>query len=185
MQGPAGLLSGDRHRDDQDPRHARPVDPVGADDRAGARSRSRRTSRAPKYDPEGGQEAPGRGRLSERLRGRHGLPERPLRQRRGDLPGRRRHARARRHQGEPEGPAQGPVLRQGAEVRRLPDLVLPARLDARHLRRPQRAQRHPGLPRQPAILARRVQPRRLLQQEARRARRQGPGRERQGQARRT
>ena len=81
------------------------------------------------------------------------------------------------------GAAQGAVLRQGAEARRLPDLVLPARLDARHLRQPQRAVRHRGLPRRPEIVARRVQSRRLLQQEARRARRQGPGRDRQGQAR--
>ena len=37
------------------------------------------------------------------------------------------------------GAAQGAVFRQGAEARRLPDLVLPARLDARHVRLPQRA----------------------------------------------
>ncbi len=46
-------------------------------------------------------------------------------------------------------PAQGAVLRQGAEARRLQDLVLPARLDARLVRQPQRPVRHHGLPRRP------------------------------------
>ena len=78
------------------------------------------------------QEAAGRSRLSRRLRSHHGLPERSLRQRRRDLPGRGRHAGPHRRQGEPAGAAQGAVFRQGAEARRLPDLVLPARLDARH-----------------------------------------------------
>jgi ABC-type transport system substrate-binding protein len=44
-------------------------------------------------------------------------------------------------------PAQGAVLRQGAEAGRLPDLVLPARLDPRRPSiQPQRALRHPRLP---------------------------------------
>ena len=63
------------------------------------------------------------------------------------------------------GAAQGAVFRQGAEARRLPDLVLSARLDTRHARLPQRAVRHHGLPRRSEIQPRRGQSRRLLQQE--------------------
>ena len=41
------------------------------------------------------------------LRAGHGLPQRPLRQRRGDLPGRDRHAGPHRREGDPERAAQG------------------------------------------------------------------------------
>ena len=51
-EGPPGLLPGDRHRDDQDPRHARPRDAVGPDDRARARHASRKDFQRPKFDPE-------------------------------------------------------------------------------------------------------------------------------------
>ena len=42
-----------------------------------------------------------------------GLPQRPLRQRRGDLPGGGADAVAHRHQGEAQRPAEGQVLREG------------------------------------------------------------------------
>ena len=90
-------------------------------------ARARRVQ-APDYRPQDGQGAAGRGRLPGRLLARHGLPERPLRQRRGDLPGGGLDARPRRRQGEPQRAAQGQVLRQGAGPG-LRHLVLPARLD--------------------------------------------------------
>ena len=93
------------------------------------------------------QEAAGRSRLSRRLRSHDGLPERPLRQRRRDLPGGGRHAGAHRRQDRPAGATQGAIFRQGAEARRLPDLVLSAGLDAGHDGLPERAERHHGLPR--------------------------------------
>ena len=49
------------------------------------------------------------------------------------------------------------VFRQDPEARRLPDVVLPARLDARHVGLAQRALRHHGLPRRPEIRAWRSQ----------------------------
>ena len=49
-----------------------------------------------KYDPAGGEEAARRGGLPERLRVHARLPERPLRQRREDLPGAGRHVGAGR-----------------------------------------------------------------------------------------
>ncbi len=101
----------------------------------------------PKFDPDGAKKLLDGSRLSRRVRSHDGLPERPLRQRRRDLPGGGRHARAHRRQDQPAGAAQGAVFRQGAEARRLPDFVLPARLDARHVRRAQRPLRHHGLPR--------------------------------------
>ena len=168
---PPGLLQGDRHRADQDARDARAVDAVGAHGRPAfyvlsegvhaAEIRSRRR-----------QEAPDRGRLSRRLRGHHGLPERSLRQRRGDLPGGRRHARPHRRQGESAGAAQGAVLRQGAGPAAT-DLVLPAGLDAGHVRLPQHALQHHGLPRRSASPPAAGQSRRLLQHEGRRHGRQG------------
>ena len=50
--------------------------------------------------PRGGQEAAGRGRLPERVRRHARLPERPLRQRRGDLPGGDGDAGPDRRQGQ-------------------------------------------------------------------------------------
>src|SRR6267378_236735 len=133
-----------------------------------------------------GQEAPDRSRLSRRLRGDDGLPERPLCQRRRDLPGGGRHAGADRRQGEFAGATQGAVFRQGAEARRLPDLVLHARLAAGLAGFAQRAARHHGLPRRSqGFHARRSQSRRLLQQGAGCADRQGADRDRYGQARKT
>ena len=65
------------------------------------------------YDVGRRQEAAGRSRLSQRLRGGDGLPQRPLRQRRGDLPGRDADAGAHRRQGEAQRHAEGEVLREG------------------------------------------------------------------------
>ena len=87
----------------------------------------------PKYDPEGAKKLLTEAGYPDGFEVEHGLPERPLRQRRRDLPGRGRHAGAHRRQGEPAGAAQGAVFRQGAEARRLPDLVLSAGLDAGHV----------------------------------------------------
>jgi hypothetical protein len=149
---PRSLLQGDRYRTDQDPRDARPFDAVGADDRAAA-VRAFKGFHAAEIRSRRRQEAADRSRLSRRLRSHDGLPQRPLRQRRRDLPGGGRHAGPHRRQGQPAGAAQGAVFRQGAEARRLPDLVLPAGLDARHARLAQRALRHHGLPRRSEIRA--------------------------------
>ena len=90
----------------------------------------------PKVRSRGGQEAADGSRLSRRLPGHHGLSERSLCQRRGDLPGRGRHARAHRRQGGSLGAAESAVFRKNTEARRLQDVILPARLDARHARFP-------------------------------------------------
>jgi hypothetical protein len=80
--------------------------------------------------------------LSQRLRGRHGLPQRPLRQRREDLPGRGGDAGRDRREGESAGADPQPLLRQDpAQVGRQAgrDQLLHAGLVAgQHLRRPQR-----------------------------------------------
>ena len=125
----------------------------------------------PKFDPDGAKKLLDRGRLSGRLRGHDGLPERPLRQRRGDLPGRRRHARAHRRQDRPAGAAQGEVFRQGPEARRLRDLVLScwAGRRARSIRATCCTTSWAAATMQ-RIRARRSQSRRLLQQGARRTR---------------
>jgi peptide/nickel transport system substrate-binding protein len=86
----------------------------------------------PKYRRRRRQETAGRCRLSRRLRSRHGLPERSLCQRRRDLPGGGRHARAHRGQGDPERAAEGAVFCQGVQDRRLQHLILSARLDTGH-----------------------------------------------------
>ena len=78
-----------------------------------------------------GQGAARRGRLSERLLGVAALPERPLSQRRGDLPGRGRHARPDRHQGEPGLAVEVAALPDAAEPE---DRLLPARLGRADLR---------------------------------------------------
>jgi ABC-type transport system substrate-binding protein len=58
-----------------------------------------------------------RGGLSRGLRGHPQLPERPLRQRRRDLSGRRRAARSRRHPGQAAGGAQVDVFPEGPQAR--------------------------------------------------------------------
>ena len=74
-----GVLQGDRHRDDQ-ARVMRGLATPSALMVAPLLVPLAKDFKRPKYDRRRGQEAPRRGRLSERLRGRHGLPERPLRQ---------------------------------------------------------------------------------------------------------
>ncbi len=59
--------------------------PAGPADRPAALP-ARRRVQAPAYDPNKAKALLAEGRLSQRLRGAAGLPERPLRQRRGDLP---------------------------------------------------------------------------------------------------
>ena len=81
--------------------------PTGADGRARRARLPARHEQAPAVRPRGGEEAARRSRLPERLRGRHELPERPLRQRRGDLPGGGRQPGAHRRQGQPAGRDQG------------------------------------------------------------------------------
>ena len=63
------------------------------------------------------------------------LPQRPLRQRRRDLPGGRRQPRAGRRQGQPDGRDQGHLLPEDPAPRHQ---LLPARLDAEHGRRARR-----------------------------------------------
>ena len=95
-------------------------------------------------------------------------------------------AGADRREDQSAGATQGAIFRQGAEARRLPDLVLPVGLDAGLHGFPERAVRHHGLPRRPqGPDPRRSQSRRLLQQGHGCARRQGSGRDRHGQARPT
>src|SRR3546814_1497832 len=60
-----------------------------ADDRPGPERLRQGHGRPAEVRPGPVEEAAGRVLLSERLRDRHGLPERPLRPGRGDLPGRR------------------------------------------------------------------------------------------------
>ena len=86
-----------------------------------------------------------RGADRQPLRGGSRLPERPLRQRRSDLPGRDRDAGARWHQDQSAGGATRAVLREG-QLADLQHAVLPARLDARHDGRPQRAERPDDVP---------------------------------------
>ena len=110
-------------------RHARAV---GADRRHHAAVRQRLdqgTRRGADGRRQRGQEAAGRRGLSERLQRHAALPERPLRQRRSDLPGGGRHVGPDRRQGEP---------RLAVEVDPLPadpeepagDRILPARAGA-------------------------------------------------------
>ncbi len=167
LQGRAraqGVLSGDRRGGDRRQGHARSRDALRADDLAAAVRPRRRISSDRPTDPDAGQEAARRGRLPQRLRGDDGLPERPLRQRRGDLPGRRRDARPRRHQDQPARPAEGQILRQGPGFRRLRHLVLSARLDAGLVRLLERARQHVSLPRREGQ-RRQQQCRQLLQSQ--------------------
>ena len=112
----------------------------------------------------GGEEAADRGRLSQRLRGRHELPERSLRQRRGDLPGGGGDAGEDRRQGQPDGRDQGDVFSQDPVAQHV---VLSAGLDARLVRcaQPDLRHHHVARPFRPGP----VQSRQLLQQARRRA----------------
>ena len=85
---------------------------LGAHDLATA-LRPRGRVQAPPLRCGRGKEAVDGSRLPRRLRGRHGLPERSLRQRRGDLPGGGADALAHRHQGEAQRPAEGKVFSEG------------------------------------------------------------------------
>ena len=87
-----------------------------------------RHEQAPAVRPGRREEAARRGRLPERLRGRHELPERPLRQRRRDLPGGGGQPGAHRRQGQPAGRDQGHLLPEDPAPQHQ---LLPARLDAR------------------------------------------------------
>ncbi len=90
------------------------------------------------FDPEALEEAAGRGRVSARLRSRHELPERSLRQRRRDLQGGGRDACEGRYQAKPDGGKQGHVLSEDSVAQHV---VLSARLDAWQLRLAQPAVR--------------------------------------------
>ena len=83
----------------------------------------------------------------ERLRGGDGLPQRSLRQRRGDLPGRDADAGAHRHQGEAQLHAEVEVLREGRRRPEVQLLLQPARLDAGIVRQLERDRQHHRLPR--------------------------------------
>ena len=81
------------------------VDAVGADDRAGAVRAARRTSRVRSSIRTAPRSCWPRPAIPNGFEVDDGLPERPLRQRRRDLPGGGRHARPHRHQGEPATPS--------------------------------------------------------------------------------
>ena len=68
--------------------------PTGADGRAGRQRLRAELEQAAAVRPGGVEEAAGRGRLPNGFEVAHELPQRPLRQRRGDLPGGRGHAGA-------------------------------------------------------------------------------------------
>ena len=141
-------------------RRCRPALMVGAAVRGFQADMNKR----PAVRPRSGEEAAGRCRLPERLRGRHELPQRPLRQRRRDLPGGGGEPRAHRRQGQPHGRDEGQLLPEDPAPRHQ---LLPARLDAEHRRLARRAVvDHGDAERQgPGP----VQPRRLQQPEDRRA----------------
>ena len=90
-----GVLSGDRRGRDQQEGHARAGDAVGADDLALAVFANRRTSNALPFDPEASKKLLAEAGYPDGFEVQMDCPERPLRQRRADLPGGRRHARAR------------------------------------------------------------------------------------------
>ena len=99
VAGAAGDEHGDQPRGDPARRHAHAVG-AGRRDRAPLRQRLHQGARHLAARRRGeSQGAAGRSRLSERILDQPQLPERPLFERRSDLPGRRRHARPDRHQG--------------------------------------------------------------------------------------
>ena len=146
--------------------------PAGAGLRCGAR-------RACACRPRKGQGPAGRGRLSRRVRGRLRLSERPLRERRGDLPGGHRDVGQDRGQGSAERPDQEQAFREGA-ARRLRHLHgrLGDPADARRLFGALGAPAHQGRP------DGRLESGRLLEREDRRADWHGRRRARPGQAHR-
>ena len=111
-----GDQHGDRPRGHQARGHARPVG-AGGRDRPAVRQRLHQGARrAPQGRPRQGQGAAQGRRLSGRLPGHAQLPQRPLHQRRGHLPGGHRHAGQDRHQGEPGGAAEGAALHADPEA---------------------------------------------------------------------
>jgi hypothetical protein len=126
-------------------------------------------------------EAPARrGRLREpRVHAR--LPEQPLHQRRGDLPGDRRDVGARGRQGAAQRDAARDLFPEGPEVRHL---RVPARLGDGDVRRAVHAAEPRALGRPQGRRRRQLQPRQVRQPEGRRADRQGQGRGRRREAQR-
>jgi hypothetical protein len=124
------------------------------------------------------QEAARRRRLSHRVRGRVRLPQRPLRQRRGGVPGGGRDAGQDRDQGQPARANPRQVFRQDqrAEIRHQ---LLYAGLDAGDAGCTRRDQGAGG---DPQGQGRGVQHRRVLEPRTRCARRQDPSRARRRQA---
>ena len=108
------------------------------------------------------------------------MAERPLRERRANLPGGGRQPGAHQRQDQPAGRDQGHLLPENPAPRHQ---LLHAGLDAIHLRRAQRAERLDALPRR-QDRRRPVQPWQLLQRQARRPDGEDRRRDRQGQARR-
>ncbi len=92
-------------------------------------SRSAEFKRHP-YDPEAAKKLLADAGYPNGFARGDGLPQRPLRQRRGDLPGRRRHAGPHRRQGEAQRHAEGAILREGGAPPEVRQLLQSARLDA-------------------------------------------------------
>ena len=86
--GPPGVHPRHRHRGDPEEGHAGSERSRGTDGRPADQRLHRGAERPAAVRRREGEGAAGRGRLSGRLRAHHGLPQRPLRQRRADLPGR-------------------------------------------------------------------------------------------------
>ena len=107
-----------------------------------------------------------RGRLSRWVRGAARLSERPLRQRRANLSGGRRHARAGRRQGGPQRRTEIEIFRGHIGGGRVRQLFLSPRMDADDARELQRLSIYHGLSRPEDQLGRQ-QCGRLLQSESR------------------
>ena len=132
-----------------------------------------------KVDAEAREEAARRGRLPERLRVPARLPEQPLRQRRGDLPGAGGHVGADRREGQAGGRVDGHLHPEDAELRHL---GLHAGLGRGHLRRAVHAA--VADPHRDHRRRRQLQPRPHQRSEAGRADRRDEDRDRRGQAQR-